>query len=91
MRRSSFNLSGGSLSRPLYITSRGNPHREHYAHLQRLRDITQVWPELEIRWESDEDQKLYSERESTWIREVSVGRLCKTCTRRWGVLAGHGE
>ena len=70
--------------RPLYLTSRGNLHREHYAHLQRLKDVTQVWPELEIRWESDEDQELYSQRELSWMREVSVGRLCKTCTSRLG-------
>ena len=84
MRRSSFNLSAESLRRPLYITSWGDLHREHYAHLQRLKNITQVWPELEIRWESDEAQELYSERELSWMREVSVGKLCKICTCRLG-------
>ena len=81
---------GGEFARtygkPLYRTKTGKIHREYYWHLQRQENITQVWPDLERRWESLEDLELYSERELALMRQVNVGVPCKICFKG---LADH--
>ena len=74
---------GGPLARaygrPLYRSKSGKIHKEKYAHLQKQRVITQVWPDLQRRWESPEDRQIYSERELAVMRQINVGIPCKVC------------